>query len=104
MGDEDEVGVDTGAADRAGGEVETLAQRYARIGTDFQVEMTILSDASTEMPVVTGALDYCADVVAGLTRLQAHTGALGANALAAASTARRADVAIGTGLATVFAR
>lgn len=103
MSGEDEIGVDTTAAEQSGAEVESLAQRYVRIGTDFQVEMRILSEASAEMPVVTGSLDYSADVVGQLTLLQVHTGALGANAAAGGGAARQADNEIGTGLGTVFA-
>jgi len=104
MGAGDEVGVDTTAAERSGTETATLAERYAGISTSFQTEMSLLSDAScNEMPVASGALDYCADVVGQLTALQAHTSTLGASAVTAAADARRADDEIGTGLASVYA-
>ncbi len=104
MGAEEEVGVDTTAADRSGAETATLAERYAGISTSFQTEMSLLSDASrNEMPVANGALDYCADIVGQLTALQAHTDTLGTSAVAGAADARRADDEIGTGLASVYA-
>lgn len=103
MSDEEGVGVDTGAADQAGSEVGALAQRYASITADFRAELSVLSEASVEMPVRTGALDYCATGIEHLTRLQAHTGALGASAQAGAAAARTADIEVGTGLATIFA-
>jgi len=104
MGAENEVGVDTTAADRTGTETATLAKRYAGISTSFQAELSLLSEASrNEMPVASGALDYCADIVGQLTALHAHTGTLGTNAVAGAADARRADDEIGTGLASVYA-
>lgn len=104
MCDGDEVGVDPTAAEQGGTEAATLAQRYASIGTDFQTEMSLLSEASrNESQVANAALDYCANVIGQLTRLQEHTGALAANAVAGASAARRADDQIGTGFGTIFA-
>lgn len=103
MCERDELGVDTGAADRSGAQAASLAQRYAHIGGNFQTEMTILSEASVEMPVLSGALDYSAGVIGQLTALQAHTGALGDAATAGAASARRADCEIGAGLGTIFA-
>lgn len=103
MCDEDGVGVDTGAADESGAAAATLAERYASIGTDFQCETTSLSENSAEMPVVSGVLEYAAELVGQLTRLQANTNALGAAARAGAEVARRADDEVGIGLATVFA-
>jgi hypothetical protein len=104
MGAEDEVGVDTAAADRSGTETATLAERYAGISTSFQTELSQLSEAScNEMPVANSALDYCADVVGQLTALQAHTSTLGTSAVAGAAAARRADGEIGTGLGSVYA-
>ncbi len=104
MGDEDEIGVDPTSAERCGTEAMTLAQRYATISTDFQSEMFGLSEASrNESQVVNGALDYCSDIVGQLTQLQQHTRDLGANGVAGAAAARRADDEIGTGLGTIFA-
>lgn len=104
MCDEDEVGVDPIAAEQSGNEAATLAERYACIGTDFQTEMFQLSEASrNESQVVNGALDYCAGIVGQLTQLQELTRSLGANAVAGAGAARRADDQIGTGLGTIFA-
>jgi len=104
MGAEDEVGVDTSAADATGAETLALADRYANLCGEFRVELALLGQASmNEMPVVSGTEDYCASVVGQLTVLQAHTGALGEAAQAAAASARSADHEIGTGLGTVFA-
>lgn len=104
MGDESGVGVDTSSAERSGAEAQTLAERYADISTRFQTEMTLLSEASgNEMPVANGALDYAAAMVGQLTQLREHTRALGSNAVAGAGAARRADLAIGTGLGRIFA-
>ncbi|CAN5371739.1 hypothetical protein BH24ACT9_BH24ACT9_16000 [soil metagenome] len=101
---DDGVGVDPTAAEQNGAEAMTLAQRYATISTDFQSEMFGLSEASrNESQVVNGALDYCADIVGQLTQLQQHTRDLGANGVAGAAAARRADDEIGTGLGTIFA-
>ncbi|MGI8721417.1 MAG: hypothetical protein ACR2JG_04235 [Geodermatophilaceae bacterium] len=100
----DGVGVDTTSAEQAGGEVASLAERYAGISTSFQTEMSRLSDAScNEMPVANGALDYCADVVGQLTSLQAHTNTLGTSAVSGAAAARRADDDIGSGLGSIYA-
>lgn len=100
----DGVGVDPTSAERSGGEVESLAERYTDISTRFQTEMLLLSDASwSEMPVVNGALDYCADVVGQLTALQAHTSTLGTSAVEGAAAARRADDQIGAGLGSIYA-
>ncbi|MDQ4038928.1 MAG: hypothetical protein M3313_11420, partial [Actinomycetota bacterium] len=102
MCNEDGLGVDTGAADQAGAQVTSLAQRYASISVDLRVGMTQLSAASTqEMAVMSAALDYSANVMDHLTRLQAFTGALGASAQQAAATARHADSEIGTGLGSI---
>lgn len=104
MGAGDEVGVDTAGADAGGADTVALAERYADLTGDFRAQLTMLGDASmNEMPVVSGAEDYCASVVGQLSALQAHTGALGAAAQAAAASARRADDDIGTGLGTVVA-
>lgn len=100
---EDGVGVDTDAAEHGGLEAIALAERYATISADFRTELSILSEASAEMPVVTGALDYVADVVGQLLQLQVHTDALGASSTSGAAAGRRADVEIGSGLGTVFA-
>lgn len=98
------VGVDTGGAEESGSVAATLAERYATISADFRTEMSLLSEASrNESPVVNGAVEYCANVVDQLTRLQAHTSDLGTSAVAGARAARRADEEIGTGLGTVFA-
>lgn len=104
MGDEFGVGVDTTSAERSGAEAQTLAERYADISTRFQTEMSHLSEASrNEMLVANGALDYAAAMVGQLTQLREHTRALGSNAAAGAAAARGADLAIGTGLARIFA-
>ncbi|MBA3369114.1 MAG: hypothetical protein H0T99_10705 [Geodermatophilaceae bacterium] len=104
MCDEDGLGVDTCGADQAGVEAATLAERYTSIGTDFQLGMTHLREASTlEMAVMTGAMDYAATVIEHLTRLQEFTGALGESAQQAAAAARQADYQIGTGLGSVYA-
>lgn len=103
MCDADGIGVDTGSADRRGAQAASLAERYADIGTDFQAEMSILSDSSAEMPVVSGALDYSAGIVGQIVALQVHTGALGDSAQAAAGAARQADDQMGAGLGSVYA-
>ncbi len=104
MGDEEGVGVDPAAAEQSGAEVVTLAQRYAGISRNFQAEMSLLSDAScNEMVVANSALDYAANVVGQLTRLQENTRGLGANAVQAGQAARQADRDIATGLASSFA-
>jgi len=104
MCDEDGIGVEPDAADRAGAETVTLAERYATIAQDFRTEMSLLSQASmNEMPVATGAEEYCGNLVGALTQLQAHTAALGTSAQTGAADARRADDDIGTGLASVCA-
>lgn len=104
MCDEDGIGVDPDAADRAGAETATLAERYASIGADFRAEMSMLGQASlNEMQVVSAAEDYCANIIGQLVGLQAFTGALGDSAQAGAAAARRADSEIGTGLGTVYA-
>lgn len=104
MGEEDGVGIDPEAAHQSGSEAGSLAQRYADISTNFQTEMLLLSEAScNEMLVANGALDYAADMVGQLTRLQEHTRDLGSSAVSAGVAARRADQDIGTGLASVFA-
>lgn len=101
---EDEVGVETAAADQGGAEAATLAERYATISRDFRTEMSLLGEAShNEMPVLTGAEDYCATIVGQLTALQEHTRDLAAGASSGAAAARRADDEIGTGLGSVYA-
>lgn len=103
MGAEDGVGVDTAGAEQFGTETVTLAQRYAGISSNFQNEMSMMSNASQhEMQVMTGAQEYCATVVGQLTRLQAQTGALGDGARAGAANARQADDQIGAGLGSVY--
>lgn len=104
MCEEDGVGVDTTAAEQSGSEAVSLAERYATIRTDFQTEMTLLSQAScNEMAVANGALDYCANLVDQLGKLQAHTSTLGTSAVAGAAAGRRADDQIGTALGSVYA-
>lgn len=104
MGARDDVGVDTTGAEQSGTEAVALADRYANLTGDFRVEMSRLGQASmNEMPVVSGAEDYCSSVVGQLVALQAHTGALGEAAQAGAAAARRTDDDIGIGLGTVFA-
>ena len=103
LGDEDGVGVDTAGAEQSGTETVTLAQRYAGISSKFRSEMSMMIDASQhEMQVMTGAEEYCANVVGQLTRLQAQTGALGDSARAGAANARQADDEIGTGLGSAY--
>lgn len=98
------VGVDTSAADQAGAETASLAQRYATIGADFRTELSRLGQASlNEMQVVTAAEEYCGDIVGQLVQLQSFTGALGDSAQEAAAAARQADYQIGTGLGSVYA-
>lgn len=104
MGDEAGVGVDTTAAEQSGGQLVSLAQRYAGISTNFQIEMTLLSEASrNEMVVANGALDYAANIIGQLTQLQEHTRDLGGSAVEAGAAARRADLDMGTGLSSVLA-
>lgn len=103
MCDQDGVGVDTTAAEQSGAEATSLAERYSGIAENFRTEMSILSDnSSAEMPVVSGALDYCADIVGQLIKLQVHTAALGTGSAAGAAAARRADSEVGTGLGTSY--
>lgn len=104
MCDQDGVGVDTTAAEQSGNEVVSLAERYAGITTDYQTEMTHLSEASgNEMAVANSSLDYCANFLDHLSQLQAHTSTLGTSAVAGATAGRRADDEIGAGLGSVYA-
>lgn len=104
MCDQDGVGVDTTAAEQSGTQAVTLAGRYAGISSNFQTEMSLMSEASrNEMMVANGILDYAANVVGQLTQLQAHTSALGDSARAGADAARQADYQIGTGLGSIYA-
>jgi len=104
MCDQDGIGVDTSGADRAGAETVTLAARYASIAQDFRTEISLMGQASlNEMPVVSGAEDYCANIVGSLVHLQVHTGALGDNAQDGAGAARAADLQAGAGMGSSYA-